>query len=62
MEHYLLLKSTPKYYNDPIVKHGYCRGSEPFKYVKEILARYDHYKNTIAFNDTQEQFIESISD
>ncbi|MBO3699414.1 transporter substrate-binding domain-containing protein [Roseivirga sp. E12] len=40
---YLELKSTPEYYQDPIVVYGYCRGSEPVKYVREILTRYDQY-------------------
>lgn len=44
---YLMLKSRPAYYNDEVVKHGYCRGSEPVKYVREILNRYDQYKNVI---------------
>ncbi len=43
VERYLLLKSTPEFYNDPIVNFGYCRGSEPVKYVSEILNRYDQY-------------------
>ncbi len=41
---YLLKKSDPEYYNDEVVKYGYCRGSEPYKYVSEILTRYKHYK------------------
>ncbi|PWD97975.1 MltF family protein [Marinilabilia rubra] len=45
--YYLLHKSEPKYYNDPVVKYGYCRGEEPFHYVTEILERYDHYKNVM---------------
>lgn len=36
---YLLLKSTPKYYNDPVVKNGYVRGSETVKYVDQIMER-----------------------
>lgn len=36
---YLLLKSTPKYYNDPVVKNGYVRGSETVKYVDNIMER-----------------------
>lgn len=40
---YLELKSTPEYYNDLVVNYGYCRGSEPVKYVREILTRYDQY-------------------
>ncbi|MFH1321309.1 MAG: transporter substrate-binding domain-containing protein [Bacteroidota bacterium] len=42
---FILQKSREKYYNDEVVKHGYCRGEEPYKYVKEILDRYQHYKN-----------------
>jgi membrane-bound lytic murein transglycosylase F len=44
---FLLLKSNPKYFKDPVVKHGYCRGSEPYKFVTEIMQRYEHYKNII---------------
>lgn len=38
-------KSKPKYYKDPVVRHGYCRGREPYYYVKEVLERYKHYEN-----------------
>lgn len=44
---YLLLKSSSRYYKDPIVRYGYCRGEEPVKYVEEILSRYEHYKTLI---------------
>ncbi len=44
---FLLKKSTPEYYEDDVVKHGYCRGDETFNYVKEIMNRYHHYKNII---------------
>lgn len=44
---YILLKSEPKYYNDEVVKYGYCRGKEPFNYVKNILSRYETYKQVI---------------
>lgn len=47
VEKYLLLKSDPKFYRDPIVKAGYCRCEEPIKYVKEILERYEEYKRYI---------------
>lgn len=40
----ILLKSDKKYYTDPVVKHGYCRGIEPFNYVNNIMERYEHYK------------------
>lgn len=43
VEKYLLLKSQKKYYTDPVVKYGYCRGAEPVNYVHEILERYQQY-------------------
>lgn len=45
-------KSLPKYYNDPVVKSGFCRGSEPVKYVDEILRYYDLY---VQFTDSQSE-------
>lgn len=42
---YLSLKSKPKFYNDNVVKHGYCKGEIPVDYVSDILSRYSHYCN-----------------
>lgn len=39
--------SNPDYFNDPVVKYGYARGSEPYDYVRDIFERYRNYK-TIA--------------
>lgn len=47
VDEFILKKSNPKYYKDPVVKYGYCRGSETYNYVTEILDRYEHYKNII---------------
>ncbi len=47
VDYYVLNKSKPKYYLDPLVRHGYARGSEPYHYVTEILERYEHYKNIV---------------
>jgi membrane-bound lytic murein transglycosylase F len=47
VDEYILLKSHPQYYKDPVVKYGYCRGSETYDYVNEIIDRYEHYKNII---------------
>ncbi len=44
---FLKQKSNPYYYKDPVVKYGYCRGSEPYKYVNEVLGRYLQYKAMI---------------
>ena len=47
VDFYLLNKSKPEYYNDSVVKYGYCRGTEPYNFVYDILDRYNHYKNVI---------------
>lgn len=47
VDFYLLNKSKPEYYQDSVVYYGYCRGSEPYKYVNEIYERYQHYTNLI---------------
>lgn len=47
VEKTLLMKSNPKYYNDPVVKYGYCRGSETSAYVKRIINFYDDAKREI---------------
>lgn len=44
-------KSIPEYYKDEVVYYGYCRGSEPYKYVKEIMERFEHYKNITAIKE-----------
>lgn len=41
---YVLLKSNPKYYNDPVCKYGFLRGRETVAYVSNIMARKDVYK------------------
>ena len=47
VEFYLISKATPKYYNDPVVKNGYCRGDDVCQFVYEIIERYQHYKNVV---------------
>ncbi len=41
---YVRLKNDPYYYNDPVCKHGYLRGSETYNYVREVIQRYEYYK------------------
>jgi len=47
VDYFILNKSDPKYYTDSVVYYGYARGEEPFKFVNEILERFDHYRNVI---------------
>ena len=47
VDFYMLGKSKPEFYMDSVVKYGYCRGSETYAFVNEILNRYEHYKNVI---------------
>lgn len=50
VDYYLLNKSKPEFFNDPVVKYGYCRGEEPYQYVMKILDRYQHYQNVMLAN------------
>ena len=52
VDYYLLNKSKPEFYKDPVVKYGYCRGKEPYNYVKKILLIYNHYQNTVLLDET----------
>jgi membrane-bound lytic murein transglycosylase F len=45
---FILLKREPDYYNDPVVKYGYLRGTETFNYVREVLGRADYYKQQLS--------------
>ncbi len=44
VETYLLLKTKPQYYRDPVASAGYCRCYGPVNYVKEVLGRFESYK------------------
>lgn len=41
---FVLKLSQPQYYNDPMVKHGYMRGSETVGYVGRIRDRWAQYR------------------
>ena len=47
VENYVLKKSEAEFYTDKVCKHGYCRGKEPYNYVKNIMEGFEHYKNLI---------------
>ena len=42
--YYILALENPSYYNDPVVAHGYMRGSETVGYVDGIRKRYAQYR------------------
>lgn len=44
VEYYLLQKTKPQYYRDPVAVAGYCRCYGPVNYVKEVLGRFEAYK------------------
>ncbi|MCP4460735.1 MAG: transporter substrate-binding domain-containing protein [Cytophagales bacterium] len=47
VEEYLLKKSKREFYNDPIVKYGYCRGTETVNYVSTVFAIYQTYQKLV---------------
>lgn len=47
VEKWILNKSQPKYYRDPVVKYGYARGIETINYVQQVMDRFEHYKNIV---------------
>jgi len=46
VERAMLLLSRPEYARN--ARHGYCRGSEPVQYVREIRSRYEAYLDMLA--------------
>jgi len=44
---FLLKKSDPNYYKDPLVEFGYCKCTEPYHYVKNVLEIFEQYKTLI---------------
>lgn len=45
---YILGLARPEYYNDPVVRYGYMRGSETSDYVNRIIARWNSYRGVHA--------------
>jgi len=43
VEYFLLKKSDPEFYNDPVVNYGYFRGKETVKYVRNVVETYGKY-------------------
>jgi len=47
VEKYLKLKNLPEYYNDPVCKSGYFRGSETNDYVQKVIERWRYYQKKV---------------
>ena len=45
--YWLVQKSKRAVYNDPVVKYGFARGTEPVAYVGQILDRFENYKSAV---------------
>ena len=47
VDFFILNKSKSQYYNDTCCKNGYLRGSETYRFVDEVMERYEHYRALI---------------
>lgn len=47
VDHYILLKSNEEYYQDPVCKNGYFRGTETYNFVRDVIERAEMYKKKI---------------
>lgn len=48
VDYFILNKSKSQYYNDTCCKHGPLRGTETYRFVEEVIERYNHYKALIS--------------
>ena len=47
VEKMMLAKSNPSYYNDPVVKYGFCVGKEPVNYVQKIESNFELFQQYV---------------
>lgn len=47
VEKYIQLKRLEQYYNDPVCKNGYFRGDETVDYVRDVVGRWQFFKEKI---------------
>jgi membrane-bound lytic murein transglycosylase F len=55
--YWLIRKSKRSVYDDPVVKHGFARGTEPVAYVDQILARWVNYKEFVRETPTTQEAV-----
>lgn len=53
VENCILLKSKPEWYRAPNVRFGYCRGIEPYHYVRDVISIYAHYSEIYQAGSSQ---------
>lgn len=58
--YWLIRKSKRDTYNDPVVKYGFARGTEPVGYVDAILTRWDHYREFVSDQPPQPEATPSL--
>ena len=44
VDYFILNKSKPQYYNDTCCRCGYLRGTETYRFVEEVIERYNQYR------------------
>jgi membrane-bound lytic murein transglycosylase F len=47
VDSFLVKKADPAFYRDEVVYNGYCRGSEPYRYVQNVFTIFRHYKKLV---------------
>ena len=47
VDEYLKLKRLPEYYNDPVCKSGYFRGTETNTYIRSVIERWRYYQERV---------------
>lgn len=47
VEHYLLLKNHEEYYQDPVCKNGYFRGTETYNFVRDVMECAAMYRSKV---------------
>jgi len=52
--YWLIRKSKREVFNDPVVRFGFARGTEPVGYVDAILSRWDHYREFVPLEPAPE--------
>ena len=58
--YFLLKKSDPTFYRDPLLTAGYCKCEEPVNYVEVVLERFEEYKIHIRLPQFDEQVVEGL--